>query len=52
MDVTLIAFPAILKQRHYAALHGDTVIVIVLSYNTDEERVELEGVLDSIKFDW
>lgn len=52
MDVTLIAFPAILKQRHYAARHSDTVIVIIQSYNTNEELAALDGVLDSIKFDW
>ena len=52
MDVVMVTLPDILRQRHYAAVHGRNVVVFIQSYKTDEDLAVLDKVLDSIKLDW
>ena len=52
MDVEMGPPGNTVKQRYFAARHGDLIFAIIQSYRTEEELATLDKVLDSIKLDW
>lgn len=52
MDVTMNFNGASVKQKYYAARHGDYFVSLIESYTSDEQRAATSEIIDSIQLDW
>lgn len=52
MDVTMHMSGMTIMQRHFAARHGDRIVMFSQLYQTPVQLAALDAVLDSVKLDW